>query len=811
MPFFDSSNRASCLADYTDALSMIELILNDHPNHLFIIGGDLNCELNGNSVFDGMWADFASKNSFAYCSHLFGPPGFTYHHEKLGHRKMNDHFIISNELLSSNQCSDFVILDEGHNTSDHLPISMAVMVEIQANDMDENSPPSIPKLKWEKLNRDVLQGYSDHLNHNVTSSMRPPNVSCQSVHCNDSSCVLQLQEDYDCLIRCIKSADEVLPRHNPGVEKNWWSQNLSELKRKSVEIHKLWASQGRPARGPIHLERVRVRVAYRAAIKAAQRAPKQKAWNKIHSAMEHSETNNFWSSWKSLYNENKNNFAAVVNGCSSRKTIADEFRKSFINNAKPNNASKVEELNKKFESQYRTYSEHHSENCNCSAYSVTRENVIDAICCMKRGKCADSDGLTPEHFHNAPLVVIDSLVSIFNRMLRHSYVPSQFRYGFMIPLIKDSQGNHSDVANYRGITISPIVSKVFEHTLKIIFSHHLSTSHHQFGFKRKSSTVHALYCFRETVDYFVNNGSRVYCSFLDASKAFDRVIHSGLFIKLMNKNVPKLFLDIIITWHDGLYCRVRWNGHYSDWFHISAGVRQGGVLSPDLYCLYVDELVDILKSMGIGCYVRQRFAAALFYADDMAVLAPSIKGLQSLLDACAAYCSKWDIKLNAKKTKNLFFGKGAVPNHRITLDGTQLPWESSCVYLGVTLKQGVHFGCCVRETLRKFYRSLNSIIRIEGRSDDMVMLRLLEAHCLPILSYAIEIIHVSDRDDCRQMCVAYNAIYRKLFGYSYRESVTLLQHTLGRPTWEEFVEKRKTGFAHRCRLCSNDTVVRIFA
>ena len=90
------------------------------------------------------------------------------------------------------------------------------------------------------------------------------------------------------------------------------------------------------------------------------------------------------------------------------------------------------------------------------------------------------------------------------------------------------------------------------------------------------------------------------------------------------------------------------------------------------------------------------------------------------------------------------------------------------------------------------------------------MLRLLEAHCLPILSYAIEIIHVSDRDDRRQMRVAYNAIYRKLFGYSYRESVTLLQHTLGRPTWEEFVEKRKTGFARRCRLCPCDTVVRIF-
>ena len=79
---------------------------------------------------------------------------------------------------------------------------------------------------------------------------------------------------------------------------------------------------------------------------------------------------------------------------------------------------------------------------------------------------------------------------------------------------------------------------------------------------------------------------------------------------------------------------------------------------------------------------------------------------------------------------------------------------------------------CTKDSLGKFYRSLNSIIRVEGRSDDMVMLRLLESHSLPILTYAIEIIHVHNRDDNRQLRVAYNAIYRKLFGYSYRESVT---------------------------------------
>ena len=80
----------------------------------------------------------------------------------------------------------------------------------------------------------------------------------------------------------------------------------------------------------------------------------------------------------------------------------------------------------------------------------------------------------------------------------------------------------------------------------------------------------------------MNNKSRIYGSFFDASKAFDRLVHSDLFLKLIEKNVPKMFLEIIMTWHDGLFCRVKWDGVYSDWFHISAGVRQGGGLSPDL-------------------------------------------------------------------------------------------------------------------------------------------------------------------------------------------------------------------------------------
>ena len=97
--------------------------------------------------------------------------------------------------------------------------------------------------------------------------------------------------------------------------------------------------------------------------------------------------------------------------------------------------------------------------------------------------------------------------------------------------------------------------------------------------------------------------------------------------------------------------------HVGSWFSITAGVRQGGVLSPELYSVYVDDLVYILKSSGVGCHIAKIFAATIFYADDMCILSPSLKGLQKLLDLCSKYCVDWDICLNPKKTKNMYFGK----------------------------------------------------------------------------------------------------------------------------------------------------------
>ena len=279
----------------------------------------------------------------------------------------------------------------------------------------------------------------------------------------------------------------------------------------------------------------------------AKKAPKQAAWNRLHSDLVSNDANSFWKRWRGLYGKNKSQFAPVVDGHSSKEGIASAFKSTFMKNSRPNNSSKVADLDARFSSSYAAFASSHSSNCDCNSYKFTLENTFEAICSMKDGKSVDDDGLCAEHFKNGPLLLYIKLTSLFNCMLRHGFVPYQFRFGTITPIIKDKNGNVSDVNNYRGITISPLSSKIFERVLKCLFSKFLTSSSYQFGFKGGSSTSHALYCLSKTINYYIDHGSRVFCSFLDASKAFDRLIHSGLFIKLVERKTPKIFLDVLIN------------------------------------------------------------------------------------------------------------------------------------------------------------------------------------------------------------------------------------------------------------------------
>ena len=403
MPFLDSRKRDFCRTEAIEAISMIESIITDHPNHLFIIGGDLNCELKGGSPFDHLWNNFCTKYQLAYCSNHFSSPGYIYCHETLDQKKLNDHFIISQSIMNKGICSDFKITEDGHNPSDHLPISFSIQLTLQQNEIEPNESDRPRQVQWYKISDKVRQLYADRLANFLEFS--PIDWICESgCHCENDICESFIQAEYDHIISCLIKADKILPRHHKGSERDWWTPELSILKQQSIDIQCLWLSEGRPRSGPTCFERLKVRAAYRRAIRSAQTAPKQNSRDQMHTAMGECDSGNFWRSWKTLYNKNNNSFAPVVEGCTSKPAIA-AFKNAFSRNSQPNNRDNVDSLNQTFATKYAEYSQTHNDSCTCEEHKVSVNIVIDAISAMKQGKCADEYGINPEHFHYAPLIL----------------------------------------------------------------------------------------------------------------------------------------------------------------------------------------------------------------------------------------------------------------------------------------------------------------------------------------------------------------------------------------------------------------------
>ena len=114
--------------------------------------------------------------------------------------------------------------------------------------------------------------------------------------------------------------------------------------------------------------------------------------------------------------------------------------------------------------------------------------------------------------------------------------------------------------------------------------------------------------------------------------------------------MPDVFVRLLVYWYRTQNACVRWGTACSEMFTVSNGVRQGGILSPLFFNVYMYGLSEILCRTECGCTMGGRMINHLMYADDLVILSPSAKGLQRLVDICAAYGDIHDIKFNHAKT-----------------------------------------------------------------------------------------------------------------------------------------------------------------
>ena len=156
---------------------------------------------------------------------------------------------------------------------------------------------------------------------------------------------------------------------------------------------------------------------------------------------------------------------------------------------------------------------------------------------------------------------------------------------------------------------------------------------------------------KEVINYYINQNSCVYVCMLDASKALDRVNLLVLFKKLYAKGLSPSYLRFLMVLHKE---QVRWNSTFSEFFSVSNGVKQGGVLIPILFSIYLDKRLVELRELGICCHMNGLFTGALIYADDITIIAPSCYALNSMLNVCEEYALSHDILCNSLKPKYMF-------------------------------------------------------------------------------------------------------------------------------------------------------------
>lgn len=340
---------------------------------------------------------------------------------------------------------------------------------------------------------------------------------------------------------------------------------------------------------------------------------------------------------------------------------------------------------------------------------------------MKRHKAAGGDGV-PADFIKMVLAektsrMATAMLSLLQYMWKHGMIPQDWGTSTVVSIPK--KGDLTDMNNYRGISLIATVLKVLisivGRRLDDQFEDKKLYSRAQAGFRRSEECATQGACLQEILQRRKLMGQRTFTMFVDIRKAYDTVPHEALFAKLDFWGVRGQSLDFIKALYAKSRIAVRVDGENAGSEPLLRGVRQGCPMSPILFNIFINDILDGLQPHGVtvpGVDSKTRIPG-LLYADDLVIMAPTATALTEMANKLSKWMDDNEMSVGIKKCGVMIVKEdetGSEPvSRQWSLNGEVVPRVKSYCYLGIDVREDLDIGHIIRGRVEKGTRLLEKM------------------------------------------------------------------------------------------------------
>ena len=426
--------------------------------------------------------------------------------------------------------------------------------------------------------------------------------------------------------------------------------------------------------------------------------------------------------------EDNNNFHT---GKSAANLLANTFQTDSTIKVPPQRGKEVK-------AQLQTELQQQADPCSSMTTDFTIAELNDAIRRLKSGKSPGKDGICNEMIKHLGSAARSKLLELYNQSWRMGVFPSAWKEATIVPILKKNK-DPKNKTSYRPISLLSCLGKTMERMVNRRLVWHLETnnliSSEQTAFRKNRSTEDQLTYLSQSVENAFQEKKKVVATFVDLSEAFDKVWKDGLLLKLSKAKISGLMFKWIKSFLCHRTARVKLDQNLSNVVKIKEGVPQGGVISPTLFVIFIN---DIAKNLPT------RIPRAL-HADDFAVwnaaesTATATIRMQEALNIISKWAKDWCVSINSEKTVSICFSLSNVrENLRLTVNNEPIPQEDTVTYLGLRFDRKLTWKPQISETENRATRRLALLKKLAGTkwgASGRILRQVYTGNVRPVMEY----------------------------------------------------------------------------